>query len=164
MIRILKIIGCRSLASLLVVKHSLPCLIVILLSGCSTSARVSESYGQSKEIIIDDTTKIPVYSHVDRMPQYKNGAASFHQDFAKNFVHDYQNDELVQTKTIVIFIINTNGELVGERIKGKSTEELTGFERDVLKAIHSLQPWICGQHNGINVNVRISLPIHIDIR
>ena len=118
----------------------------------------------SEQPIIDETTMLPVYLHADEMPQYKEGMMSLLKDFSSLFQHHFKENETIQTSANVVFVIDTTGALTGERIKGKSIDDYTDFERDVLNTIHALQPWTCGRIRGEKVNVLMSFPIHVEPR
>ena len=113
---------------------------------------------------MDDVTMLPVYVYAEEMPKYKDGRMSLLNDFSSLFQHHFKEYEMIQTSATVVFVIDTTGTLIGERIKGKYNDDLTDFERDVLKTIHALQSWTCGRINGNNVNVRMSFPVHVEPR
>lgn len=167
------IIGNLSLGCHSIIRHCFHCILfIMLLFGCSNKEKGQKTDDKIIKIylpennyghpVIDEITKLSVYSYVENMPQYKGGQMDLLHDFSSVFQHRFKKDEMIQTNTVVMFVIDTTGALVGERIYGKAPDDLTGFERDVLIAIYSLQSWTCGRINGSNVNVLMTFPIHID--
>ena len=65
------------------------------------------------------------------------------------------------TFIVIQFVIDKNGRLIGERIRNKK-HNLSEYEKLVLKEISSIQNWMPGKINGINVNTIVTFPIHID--
>ena len=114
--------------------------------------------------VLDEVTHLLVYPFVDVQPKYVGGDESLTKDFLSAFHHDFQKDDRLQTSTCVVFVIDSVGTLLGERIKGKKESEHSLFEQDVLKAFSTLQSWSCGFVGGKAVNVISSYPIHIDPR
>ena len=172
-IKNLMITGNLSLGFMLVIKQCLFCVLLLSLFECSNHHNITDSNNEKPPVLVsdyheepvtDEFTMLPVFLNVDKQPKYKDGMMSLLEDFSSSFHHNYQDDEIIQTSVNVIFVIDTTGALIGERIKGKDSEDLTSFEKDVLNTIHALQSWTCGQINGKKVNVRVSFPIHVEPR
>jgi hypothetical protein len=119
---------------------------------------------ENNSVQYDSLTQQDVYLFVGKMPNYKGGEVAFVTDFGKNFQYDFSkdNEEPIQTKLLVQFIIDTQGHLIGARIYNKKTEDLTDFEKAGLKALNLMQEWQSGEHNGKSVNVLMTRMIHID--
>ncbi len=109
----------------------------------------------------DSLTHRNVYTFVEKMPRYKGGQ-SFLNDFGKIFHLSSEAHEEMQTKLRVQFVITKEGQLIGARICDKSEEEYTGFEKDGLKTLNSMQNWEAGMHNNKAVDVLLTMVIHVD--
>jgi hypothetical protein len=124
--------------------------------------------GQQKNSVMkyDSLTQRNVYLFVEKMPDYRGGEIAFMIDFVKHFQHSYNrcNDESIQTKLHVQFVIDTSGHLIGGRIYNKRNEVLTTFEKAGLKALSLMQDWQVGKHNGKPVDVLMTRMIHIDLK
>ncbi len=124
--------------------------------------------GQQKNDFVkyDSLTQQNVYVFVEKMPYYKGGEVAFISDFNGKFQYDFSKseEELIQTKLQVQFIIDTRGHLIGARIYNKNaTDKLTSFEKAGLKALNSMQNWQKGFHKDKAVNVILTKTIHIDL-
>lgn len=166
------ITGYLSLGFRLVIKQCLFCVLLLSLFECSNHHNRVNSVDNkqlltkhlSEQPIIDEITMLPVYFHAEEMPRYKEGRMSLLKDFSSLFQHHFKENEIIQTSANVVFVIDTTGKLIGERIEGKCNDDLTDFERDVLNTIQALQPWTCGRINGNSVNVRMSFPVRVEPR
>jgi len=120
--------------------------------------------GQQENNIIkyDSLTQQNVYTFVEKMPEYKGGEVNFINDFSKYFQYDFSKneDEVIQTRLQVQFVIDIKGHLIGARIYNKNAKEITNFEKAGLKALNLMQDWQSGKHKGKSVNVLITRTIH----
>ena len=143
--------------------YSLLIALVVLLS-CTCQERRKGTTANGYYPIVDEVTHLLVYPFVDVQPKYNGGDALLMKDFSSAFRHDFQKDDHLQTSTCVVFVIDSVGALIGERIRGKKENDLSPFERDVLNAFGTLQSWSCGLRDGKPVNVILSYPIHFDFQ
>lgn len=133
---------------------------------CFYSCHSVKGQQENDFVKYDTITRQNVYVFVEKMPYYNGGEVAFMSDFSKNFQYDFSKneEELIQTKLQVQFIIDTEGHLIGARIYNKKvTDELTAFEKAGLKALNSMQNWQAGIHKNKTVNVILIRTIHIDI-
>ena len=106
-----------------VIKYFILC-VPFFLFGCKPkgedvdSNNIKKSYsGNAIEYpVIDEVTMLPVYLHLKDMPIYKDGKTPVTQDFSSLFEHRFEKDEVLQTTTVVVFVIDTTGALVGELV------------------------------------------------
>lgn len=110
----------------------------------------------------DSVTQKNVYIFVEKMPCYNGGDVAFMNDFSQKLRYTYSENEKIKTKLQVQFVIDVKGRLIGARIYNKPINELTTFEKAVLKALNLMQNWQGGRHNNKSVNVLITKTIHID--
>ena len=82
-------------------------------------------------------------------------------EFGTKFHYEFKEGEDIQNTVKVQFVIDRKGCLSGERIYNKKEEELTDFEKEVLRAIRTLQNWEPGRHNNNKVDIMITSVIHI---
>lgn len=130
--------------------------LLLMLCGCSSLRH------QNSDFYYDALTGEYVYSFVEQMPVYKDEKADFSIDFISLFNIDNFDVTERQTKLIIQFVIDAQGNLIGERIFNKNKDELSIFEKSALKVVSELQEWIPGKHNNQNVNVIVTYIIHID--
>jgi hypothetical protein len=109
--------------------------------------------------IYDSTTNRKDYRFVDKMPQYKEDYKAF---IIRNFRQTgYEN---LQMRIYVTFVIDQNGNLIGERIDNKQNSDLTVSEIELLKLLKTMRNWEAGKCDNNPVPVIISLPIMIDYK
>jgi hypothetical protein len=145
------------------IKINLP-VIAIFCCCCCSAAKGQQDNNTVK---YDSLTRqnVYVYHYVDKRPNYKDDGAAFLIDFCKKFqdcFSKHDEEEPLQTKLSVQFVIDTTGHLIGERIYNKTADKLTAFEKAGLKTLNLMQNWTPGEHNGKPVNVIITEFIHID--
>ena len=109
----------------------------------------------------DKTTSKNVYVFVEEMPKYIGGDAAFLKDLVNNIQYAYLEDDRIQTRVQVQFVIDKKGHLIGARIYGKSSDELSNLEKAVLKALCLTNDWQAGRQNGKPVDVLITMPLNI---
>lgn len=158
---IMKTIGLIPLVQMLAIsKYSLFTIIVFSIFSCYSV----KSQQTNDAIQYDNLTQKYVYTFVEQMPNYIGGDSAFMKDFINCFHYRFQQNEDIQTKLRVQFVINTKGLLIGARIYNKETSELTGFEKAGLKALELMQNWDVGKHCNKNVNVILTRTINVDFR
>lgn len=147
----------------ILINNKLHLFIITIMSAYSCS--FAKSLQESSLVIYDELTQKYVYIFVEEMPSYKNGDMAFISDFNKNFQYcsSQYPENNIQTILQIQFIIDSRGNLIGDRIYNKSAEELTNFEKAGLKAINALNKWKPGIHKGKKVNVILTKTIHIDM-
>ena len=108
----------------------------------------------------DDLTGLSVYklNELDTFPLC-NGDV-FSRGFPREFLHKFHpetNDDLPFRFTVQ-FVIDKNGKLLGSRIKDKTPDMLSAFEKQVLETVNQIQNWEPGKVNGVPVDVFLTVP------
>ena len=109
----------------------------------------------------DKITRKNVYIVVEEMPQYKGGEGVFLKELANNVQYVYSENDNLQTRVQVQFVIDKKGQLIGARIYGKESDALSELEKAVLKALCQTKDWQAGRQNGKPVNVLLTKAINI---
>ena len=147
------------------IKLLLLCFFVSCLTCHAQQVEESNCKKQQEEdsfVQYDDLSKKNVHIFVEQMPNYKGGNAALLSDFDKYFHYSFQANEKMQTKLNFQFVIDTEGHLIGARIRDKEPDTLTNFEKAGLEALTLLQNWEPGKHDGKKVNVILAMPINVD--
>lgn len=139
-------------------KISMFCLLFAIISGVYSckSLEHKQEYTQ-----FDEITRKNVYIVVEEMPQYKGGEGVFLKELANNVQYVYSENDNLQTRVQVQFVIDQNGHLIGARIFGKESDASSDFEKAVLKALNLTNDWQAGRQNGKPVNVLLTKAINI---
>lgn len=115
----------------------------------------------------DIITRKNVYIFVEELPKYKGseiykgGEIEFTKDLVNNIHYAFLENDNIQTRVQLQFVIDKKGHLIGARIFGKESDELSDFEKAVLKALCFTKDWQAGRQNGTPVNVLLKMPINI---
>ena len=117
----------------------------------------------------DSITGLGVYG-LDRLDSHPlcNGrpfSEGFGSEFARRFHPEPSEDNPYQFS--VKFVIDTNGNLVGARVKTRSSDfykasddqQLTAYEKHVLETVNQIQNWEPGKVDGTPVNVLLTVPV-----
>ena len=139
-------------------KISMFCLPLAIISGVYSckSLEHKQEYTQ-----FDEITRKNVYIVVEEMPQYKGGEGVFLKELANNVQYVYSENDNLQTRVQVQFVIDKKGQLIGARIYGKESDAISDFEKAVLKALCQTNDWQAGRQNGKPVNVLLTKAINI---
>lgn len=139
-------------------KISMFCLLFAIISGVYSckSLEHKQEYTQ-----YDKITRKNVFIVVEEMPQYKGGEGVFLKELANNVQYVYSENDNLQTRVQVQFVIDMKGQLIGARIYGKESDAISDFEKAVLKALCQTNDWQAGRQNGKPVNVLLTKAINI---
>lgn len=108
----------------------------------------------------DEYTRKCIYIIVDKMPSYNGNKFAIY--FAKEFQYPKNFNEII-TKINVQFIVDENGEIVGERIMNKKMIDINPVESEALRVIRSMKnSWTAGEQNGEKVAVLLSFSFNIE--
>lgn len=113
----------------------------------------------------DSLTGLTVYENVEQQPtytgyyDYKNhwdiSQSHFFWQVAISMEDDSIPIEEMFPAIDITFIIDVNGDVVGERFTKKSEKELNSFQKEFLRQMSKQEKWIPGKINGQNVNTKI---------
>jgi outer membrane biosynthesis protein TonB len=128
----------------------------------SSSCKTEKSWDQCtvKPSPVDTNT---VYLVVDSMAKYKNGFPDLMRYISSNFIYPKQQ-EYLQTKTTLTFIINRQGKIINLSILKKTEAEYTLFDKEMLRVFLTMPPWNPGKQKGEVINQQIILPIQLEIK
>jgi hypothetical protein len=109
----------------------------------------------------DTLTGRVVYLVADSEPECEGGKAALLRKFNKNikFPKSALTDE-IQTQYIVAFIVETSGEVTGERVIQDNTKQIGKQLLDVIKSFR----WYPAKCKGKKVAVLYKLPVIIDLQ
>ncbi|MFV0586238.1 energy transducer TonB [Bacteroides reticulotermitis] len=118
---------------------------------CTTTVRVAK----------EDPEEI-IYEIVDNMPDFPGGQAALMKFLAKNIKYPViaqEND--VQGRVIVQFVVNKNGRIVGAKVvRGVDS----ALDVEALRVINSMPDWKPGMQHGKPVRVRLTIPVIFRLR
>lgn len=94
------------------------------------------------------------------MPEFPGGQEKFMKYLA---LIDYPkcNIHIVNTRLHIEFTVSKTGEIYDAKILRSICKEIDNV---ILKSIESMPWWIPGIHNGKKVNVKIRLPIDLELQ
>jgi periplasmic protein TonB len=133
-------------------------------------------FAQNKTIVIDDNykcsckvdsvDKLPVFSIAQKMPEFPGGEAAMMKFISNNLVYSLRDTtEQIQTKVLVMFIVDTGGNLRNICVKNpRHADRFTQFEKECMKVFTKMPKWSAGELNGKKVNVKYDCPIHVDLK
>lgn len=133
--------------------------VMLLFHSCKTTAQKGESnnYEKGCTAIVDTLLKKSVYTHVDKTPEYLGGMNKMLEYFKKNF--NPPDSDNFQQSFYFEFVIDVDGTVLGERIKGKNIKNTTQAEKEGLRVLKSMPKWVPGQCTGKVVPVKMVIPI-----
>jgi hypothetical protein len=102
--------------------------------------------------VYDPSLKKEIYTSVDKMPAYPGKRDAFLSYFEFHF--QYPGDMSKRGEIHLEFVVDTDGKIIGEKIKNKKTSDLDAQEKDGIKVLKSSGKWIPGKCNGKVVPVR----------
>ncbi|MDD4971575.1 MAG: TonB family protein [Paludibacter sp.] len=112
-------------------------------------ADVKETVTQEKEEI--------VYQVIEQMPQYPGGESELMSYIAKNLKYPVIAQENgIQGKVILRFVVSKTG--VVDKIEVVRSLD-PACDKEAVRVVKTLQRWIPGKQNGVNVSVYYTLPI-----
>jgi protein TonB len=92
------------------------------------------------------------------MPSYPGGPHEFFKMILKNYSI---SKEEWQWHINVVFIVDTDGSVLGLRIDNKTEKNYSEAERRILEVLKKSPRWIPGKLNGKKVPVRVTFPIRL---
>jgi protein TonB len=98
-----------------------------------------------------------VYQVIEQMPQYPGGESELMSYIAKNLKYPVIAQENgIQGKVILRFVVSKTG-LVDKIEVVRSLDP--ACDKEAVRVVKTLQRWIPGKQNGVNVSVYYTLPI-----
>ena len=142
------------------------CLLFVIITGVLSCKTLELKQGNSQ---YDKITRKNVYIFVEELPKYKGveiykgGEVEFTKELINNIHYVFSENDNLQTRVQIQFVIDKKGHLIGARIFGKESDALSDFEKAVLKALCFTKDWQAGRQNGNPVNVLLTMPINIHL-
>jgi periplasmic protein TonB len=98
-----------------------------------------------------------VYQVIEQMPQYPGGESELMSYIAKNLKYPVIAQENgIQGKVILRFVVSKSG--VVDKIEVVRSLD-PACDKEAVRVVRTLQRWIPGKQNGVNVSVYYTLPI-----
>jgi len=98
-----------------------------------------------------------VYQVIEQMPQYPGGESELMSYIAKNLKYPVIAQENgIQGKVILRFVVSKSG--VVDKIEVVRSLD-PACDKEAVRVVKTLQRWIPGKQNGVNVSVYYTLPI-----
>jgi periplasmic protein TonB len=98
-----------------------------------------------------------VYQVIEQMPQYPGGESELMSYIAKNLKYPVIAQENgIQGKVILRFVVSKSGQV--DKIEVVRSLD-PACDKEAVRVVRTLQRWIPGKQNGVNVSVYYTLPI-----
>jgi len=98
-----------------------------------------------------------VYQVIEQMPQYPGGESELMSYIAKNLKYPVIAQENgIQGKVVLRFVVSKSG--VVDKIEVVRSLD-PACDKEAVRVVKTLQRWIPGKQNGVNVSVYYTLPI-----
>ena len=98
-----------------------------------------------------------VYQVIEQMPQYPGGESELMSYIAKNLKYPVIAQENgIQGKVILRFVVSKSGQV--DKIEVVRSLD-PACDKEAVRVVKTLQRWIPGKQNGVNVSVYYTLPI-----
>lgn len=115
---------------------------------------------------IDMQTQQPdtkAYKVVEVKPQFKGGESAMMEFIAKNVKYPQAAiDATLQGKTIVGFVVRTDGTVSDVHIKKSSGHAV--LDKEAMRVVKTMPAWKPGKQKGKLVNVKCNVPINFRIQ
>jgi hypothetical protein len=133
-------------------------LLSLLFSCCFTKQTIIANDDVCKSSY-DTLTNQVVYVFVDEIPEYQGGTKEMLKFFFDNF--KYPKQDFFQGSIYLEFIIDIQGNVTGQKIRNKNTEELTEVDKEALRVLSLMPQWKPGKCKGEIVPVRTYIPLNL---
>ena len=117
-------------------------------------------FNNPPECLKDELTGLRVLKLFDiDTPPLCNGVP-FPEGFLPKYLRRFHPEKSEENpyRYAVQFVIDKNGKLLAPRFKGKTSEMLSAYEKQILERVSQMQDWEPGRDKGIPVDVFITVP------
>ena len=117
-------------------------------------------FNNPPECLKDELTGLRVLKLFDiDTPPLCNGVP-FPEGFLPEYLRRFHPEKSEENpyRYAVQFVIDKNGKLLAPRFKGKTSEMLSAYEKQILERVSLMQDWEPGRDKGIPVDVFITVP------
>ncbi len=102
----------------------------------------------------------PVYTFVDKMPEYGKGTADILAFFSKHFVYPMEQKDQFQGSVYISFIVDTDGQLIRIDVDKKYFgDNYSLVDLEAIRVFKLMPAWTPGQCDGLTVPVEMKIPI-----
>jgi TonB family protein len=113
---------------------------------------------QTKEMPVAAADTTPVYTSVERVPEFPGGLEAFGKFLATNIKYPASaREQKIQGRVIITFVVERDGSLSNERIVRGITGDL---DNEALRVIKLSPQWKPGMQGNRPVRVQYSVPIN----
>lgn len=113
---------------------------------------------------------IAVYGEFpEKMPEFPGGVVERIRFFHNNFSYPQEQlkdtNHILQTKFYLSFVVDTNG-IIRNRciVKTLWPDRLTPAEKEALRMLDIMPPWIPAVSNGKKVAVKLVFPLNVELK
>ena len=117
-------------------------------------------FNNPPECLKDELTGLRVLNLFDiDTPPLCNGVP-FPEGFLPEYLRRFHPEKSEENpyRYAVQFVIDNNGKLLAPRFKGKTSEMLSAYEKQILERVSQMQDWEPGRDKGIPVDAFITVP------
>ena len=111
--------------------------------------------------VIEQSESDKVFEVVDEMPSFPGGQGAMFDFMEKNIKYPkVAEDNGIQGRVILTFIVKKDGSLSQVRIV-KSVDP--SLDKEAIRLIKSMPIWRPGKIDGLNVNVKVLVPVDFSL-
>lgn len=104
-----------------------------------------------------------VYYYVDQPPVFQGGEDALNMFLAKQLRYPkLEENDRIQGKIVMAFIVNKDGSIRDARISGKPASEWSKLDKEGLRVVNMMPKWKPGRCQGKAVSVAFYLPLFVD--
>ncbi|MBC9914077.1 hypothetical protein [Chitinophaga varians] len=107
----------------------------------------------------DSAVEMNVFVHVDNVPEYPGGDVAMLKFIIERF--KYPGQEEWQASFKLRLVIDVNGAVIAAGIMGKSNDDLTLAEKELVRVVREMPRWKPGSCRGKVVPVSVLLPVYL---
>jgi len=132
--------------------------IFLVILGCASFSKLS-AQNDSITQFLDKYT----FVNVDQFPVFPGGNETMIKFISKNIVYPPKAyKKKIEGEVVVSFVVNKDGSLTDFNIEKGSLKK--GCDKEALRVVKSMPPWIPGSVKGYPVRVLLKLPIHFSLK
>jgi protein TonB len=117
-------------------------------------------YRLNAQVQNDDSPEI--FQFVEEMPAFPGGMDSLNKFLRNNIQYPTTAiEDTVQGKVLVQFVVASDGKIKEPKVIKSVRDDL---DKEALRVVNMMPPWLPGKQNGRNVNVRFVIPVIFRLR
>lgn len=123
-----------------------------------SSSATAKAYAKTDREIIENSD---IYTIVDRMPEYSNGATTLGQFISHNIRYPQEaRQNGIEGRILCSFIVTAEGLITNIEVVDGLHPQL---DDEAVRVLGLMPRWIPGENGGVKVNVKCLLPIDFTI-